>query len=129
MSNLEDCVAVQWTCRTIVSSDVDARIRSMGGLVNHPALLQRAAEAVASSAQYECGLSCVDFFAPIVTRIGEQPIELRVQFDATPEALAVVSLKAFASDLNGSTAERVDDLGGERLLMDTESQAVRHERA
>ena len=125
MSNLEDFVAVQWTCRTIVSSDVDALIHSMGGQVNHPALLQRAAEAVASCAQYEHDLSQVEFSTSIESSIGRQAIGLCVHFDFTPKALVVLSL----SHATAKALRCGECVGDAHREMSIESQAVRHERA
>jgi hypothetical protein len=125
MSNLEDFIAVQWTCRSIVSSDVDELIRSLGGQVDRSTLLQRAAEAVASCARYEQCVSSVDFSTLVQTIHGSQPIGLSVRFDFATHALVVVSL----SDEACVPARDTGDCGDDHLRMVIESQAVRHERA
>ena len=128
MSNLEDFVAVQWTCRTIVSSDVDLQIRSMGGQADHSALLQRAAEAVASCACYERDLSQVEFSALVETSIGHRALGLCVRFDLTPRALVVVSLsRVFDHDVSPLSAGEC--VGDDHHQMTIESRAVRHEHA
>ena len=127
MSNLEDFVAVQWTCRTIVSSDVDLQIRSLGGQVDHPALLQRAAEAVASCARYERDLSQVEFSATFESSMGRQAIGLCVRFDLTPTPLVVLSLGHATEAASPLSAD--DCVGDGHRTMIIESQAVRHEHA
>ena len=129
MSNLEDFVAVQWTCRTIVSSDVDLQIRSMGGQADHPALLQRAAEAVASCACYERELSQVEFSALVETATGHRAIGLCVRFDLTPKALVVLSLTHAAEHVYGSPMSAGEPVGDDHRQVTIESQAVRHEHA
>lgn len=124
MSNLEDLVAVQWTCSAIVCTEVDEFFCSIGRSLPHETLLQRAAEAVASCAAYERGLAFVDFFAEVEQSHSVSRVMFRVRLDLTPQPMACVSLAP------GFEAPKRFNIEGDadHLLVGVERQAVRHER-